>query len=99
MLNLKKKKMMPYSMKFAKKTKVEIKFQKMKGTYFFGKHPLVEKSPTVTVCVHILFNVLNIINNYFLIFLYLNITTYIIVNILKDLVTFFDCTLHMYKIE
>ena len=39
---------MPYSMKFAKKyAKIEIKFQKMNGT-FFGQHPLVEKSQTAT---------------------------------------------------
>ena len=40
-----------YSMKFAKKkAKIKIKFQKMKGTYFFElHHPLVEKSPIATV--------------------------------------------------
>ena len=38
--------MMPYSMKFAKKAKIKIKFQKMKVV--FGQHPLVEKSPTAT---------------------------------------------------
>ena len=38
---------------FAKKAKIKIKFQKMKGT-LFGRHPVIEKSPTVTgmhVCV------------------------------------------------
>ena len=43
--------MIPYSMKFAKKqnkkTKIKIKFQKVKGT-FFEPHPPVEKSPTAT---------------------------------------------------
>ena len=39
---------MLYSMKFAKKkAKIKIKFQKKEG-YFFGQHPLVEKSPTAT---------------------------------------------------
>ena len=39
--------MMRYSMKFEKKkTEIKIKFQKMKGTYLFRQHPLVEKSPT-----------------------------------------------------
>ena len=31
-----------------KKTKIKIKFQKMKGIYEFGQHPLVEKFPTAT---------------------------------------------------
>ena len=35
-------------MKFAKKEKIKIQFQKIKGTYIFGQHPLVEKSPTAT---------------------------------------------------
>ena len=39
--------MMPYSMKFAKKTKIKIKLKKNEG-YFFEQHPLVEKSPTPT---------------------------------------------------
>ena len=29
-----------------KKAKIKMKFQKMEFTYFFGQHPLVEKSPT-----------------------------------------------------
>ena len=37
---------MQHLMKNAKKEKIKIKFQKMKGMYFFGQHPLVEKSPT-----------------------------------------------------
>ena len=37
--------MMLYLMKFAKKAKIKIKFQKNEG-YFFGQHPLDEKSPT-----------------------------------------------------
>ena len=37
------------SMKLAKKKeKIKIQFQKMKGTYIFGQHPLVEMSPTAT---------------------------------------------------
>ena len=40
--------MMPYSMNFAKKANIKIKFQKNDGL-FFGHHPLVEKSPTATV--------------------------------------------------
>ena len=35
---------MPYSIKFAKKAKIKIKFQKKK----FGQRPLAENSPTAT---------------------------------------------------
>ena len=28
--------------------KQRLKFQKMKGTYFYGQHPLVKKSPPAT---------------------------------------------------
>ena len=38
--------MMPCSMKFAKKAKIKIKFQKIKQ--FFGLLPLVEQTPTAT---------------------------------------------------
>ena len=31
-----------------KKEKIKIQFQKIKGPYIFGQHPLVEKSPTAT---------------------------------------------------
>ena len=38
---------MPYSMKFAKKSEDQNKISKHEG-YFFGQHPLVEKTPTAT---------------------------------------------------
>ena len=41
-------------MKFAKKSKINRKFQKNEG-YFFGQHPLVEKSPSAPLVSIILF--------------------------------------------
>ena len=38
---------LPYSIKFAKKAKIKIKFQKNEGS-FFGQYPLIEKSPIAT---------------------------------------------------
>ena len=45
MLNLKNKEKDAVFDEICKKKR---RFQKMKGTYFFGQHPLVEKSPTAT---------------------------------------------------
>ena len=43
--------MMPYSMKFPKKSEDLYKISKNEG-YFFGKHLLVEKSPTATIYIY-----------------------------------------------
>ena len=48
MLNLKNNKNDAVINEIKKKTQIKIQFQKMKDTYFFGQHPLVEKSPTAT---------------------------------------------------
>ena len=45
MLNLKITQMMPYSMKFAKKAKNKIKFQKMKDTFMDSIHWLKSHRP------------------------------------------------------
>ena len=43
--------MILYSMKFAKKTEIKIRFKKNEG-YFFRQHPLVEKSLTATDVIY-----------------------------------------------
>ena len=48
MLNLQNNENGVFFDKICKKTKDTIKFQKMKGRYFYGQHHLVEKSPTAT---------------------------------------------------
>ena len=46
--------MMPFSMKFAKKSEDKNKISKNKG-YFLGQHPLVVKSPTAAPLEYMLY--------------------------------------------